>query len=520
MSRILCLWFPRWPLERLLAAQPELRQHNVLLYEQTPQGTLRIVAATAGSARPGMSLAEGLAIAEGKDSEHQSPIHLESHDPWADRQALVDLAEACRCYSPTVGIEDAPRPDCLFLDLTGLAHLHRSEAALIEQMIGKVSSRGYMPSAAVAETIGAAWGIAHCGASENPQSAIRNPQSLSSLPVVALRLPEETLILLSRLGLRRVGQVESLPREALISRFGPQLLLRLDQMFGRAAETLLTPRVAPQFAAELSFEAPVEDRETIEAACQALIKQLVPCMAARQEGAVQLECRFDGEGATPVRLMISLYRPSASAQHLWELLKLRLESLRLSQPVSTVHLEVLASAPLVWQQQELFATSRRENLTPQVNVLIDRLSNRLGRQAVLRPVLLRDAQPEHACQYLPVAGEMARAAKPHAAKRGRAKQTLPMRSRALAQDERPLCLKNPPRAIKVGLTSEQFPQSVRLAGREHELSRVWGPERIETGWWRSGLVRRDYYRVETITGSRYWIFHDLRRDLWCLHGVF
>ncbi len=35
--------------------------------------------------------------------------------------------------------------------------------------------------------------------------------------------------------------------------------------------------------------------------------------------------------------------------------------------------------------------------------LVDRLSNRLGSQAVLRPWLLAGAQPEFACQYQPLA---------------------------------------------------------------------------------------------------------------------
>jgi len=48
----------------------------------------------------------------------------------------------------------------------------------------------------------------------------------------------------------------------------------------------------------------------------------------------------------------------------------------------------------------------------------------------------------------------------------------------------------------------------------------WGPERIETGWWRGSLTSRDYYRVETASGHRFWIFHNLRDRQWYLHGEF
>jgi protein ImuB len=60
----------------------------------------------------------------------------------------------------------------------------------------------------------------------------------------------------------------------------------------------------------------------------------------------------------------------------------------------------------------------------------------------------------------------------------------------------------------------------RLAGQEERVARVWGPERIETGWWRSRLVRRDYYQVETIAGARYWLFRELASGSWFLHGKF
>ncbi|PMZ87784.1 DNA repair nucleotidyltransferase, partial [Pseudomonas sp. FW305-42] len=46
-------------------------------------------------------------------------------------------------------------------------------------------------------------------------------------------------------------------------------------------------------------------------------------------------------------------------------------------------------------------------------------------------------------------------------------------------------------------------------------------ERIESGWWDGGDVRRDYYRIETCDGLRGWAFRDLAAPgpLW-LQGWF
>jgi protein ImuB len=278
-------------------------------------------------------------------------------------------------------------------------------------------------------------------------------------------------------------------------------------------------------AAECSFETPIEQREVIEEACRRLVQQVAAPLAARQEGAVQLECRLDCPPGEPVRATVGLFRPSASAKHLWEMLKLRLEPLRLSDAVTAVRLEVLARAPLAWQQQELFDADRRRNAARQTAMLIDRLSNRLGRQAVVRPVLLSDAQPEHACIDVPLAGDVAtrvsrRTPQTRQAKRSRSGALSRRHTVTAGEDERPLCLKRQPLPLQVRQTHSGAPRAFRLAGREHRLTRVWGPERIETGWWRTGLVRRDYYRVETVAGSRYWLFHDLRSNRWFLHGEF
>jgi protein ImuB len=64
------------------------------------------------------------------------------------------------------------------------------------------------------------------------------------------------------------------------------------------------------------------------------------------------------------------------------------------------------------------------------------------------------------------------------------------------------------------------PLGFRHGGEEHKIVHAWGPERIETGWWRGRPVGRDYYRVETTAGRRFWLFRRLRDGKWFLHGSF
>lgn len=64
------------------------------------------------------------------------------------------------------------------------------------------------------------------------------------------------------------------------------------------------------------------------------------------------------------------------------------------------------------------------------------------------------------------------------------------------------------------------PASILWQGQARRVESCWGPERIETGWWRGPMVQRDYYRIEIETGERLWIYCDLESGQWFLHGDF
>jgi protein ImuB len=61
---------------------------------------------------------------------------------------------------------------------------------------------------------------------------------------------------------------------------------------------------------------------------------------------------------------------------------------------------------------------------------------------------------------------------------------------------------------------------VPLHGRA-PLALIAGPERIESGWWDGGDVRRDYYVAHASSGLRLWVYRSREPGGgWWLHGVF
>jgi protein ImuB len=86
---------------------------------------------------------------------------------------------------------------------------------------------------------------------------------------------------------------------------------------------------------------------------------------------------------------------------------------------------------------------------------------------------------------------------------------------------RPTRLLSPPQAIEViALAPEGVPAQFKAQQQTYKVLQYWGPERLESGWWRGPSVRRDYFRVETEQGAWWWIYRDMQTNNWYLHGVF
>src|SRR5437773_5475872 len=128
MKRILCLWFPNWPVQRRVAAAARsaplplrvaTKRESALILHAPIAGKPRVTACSRAARRlgvkPGMLLAgaEALAVGEGV---------FEPHDPRADREALRRLALRCQQFTPLAAVEDAESPDSVLLDVTGCGY--------------------------------------------------------------------------------------------------------------------------------------------------------------------------------------------------------------------------------------------------------------------------------------------------------------------------------------------------------------------------------------------------------------
>ncbi len=251
----------------------------------------------------------------------------------------------------------------------------------------------------------------------------------------------------------------------------------------------------------------------------------------------------------------------------------RLRTVRLSDggrlEVVEVSVSVTACVVMAESQRELFDENPRQD-DRELAHLVNRLACRLGRVHVTTPVVRRGAQPEQAFRFVPLLDRPRRRSSS-----GDALAGMPVLARPLQLFSPPLWLQpepptsEPPLPGEVGRDRASGDSSVRPvrksdAGGSHPVDpfadwnredhppallrrvrrsddrsganrsasrgalvpdvmrivRDWGPERIETGWWRGPTTRRDYWRVETETHQQFWVFRDLRTGRWYLHGTF
>lgn len=226
------------------------------------------------------------------------PLQVYPADPTADRDALLRLCRWAGGYAPLVApFGPAEAGDGLYIDVAGASHLRGGEASLVDDLTDRLA-RGHIPARiALADTPGAAFALASHGGVDRivvpPGGAA---EALRGLPVEALRLDPGTVSGLKRLGLRRMGELDALPRGPLARRFGEALLLRLDQALARRPEPLAPLSEAAEYAAARGFLDPIGRQSDIVRTARDLMAEIAPVWSGT--GSVPVPCASPCTGST------------------------------------------------------------------------------------------------------------------------------------------------------------------------------------------------------------------------------
>jgi len=422
--------------------------------------------------------------------------------PTEDEASLWRLALWCVRYSPLVTPDP---PDGIFIDVAGSAHIFQGEDALISDLHTRLAAQNIASKAALADTPGCAWGLARYG-SPGVISQGRSSEAIASLPVAALRLSSAVISSLHEVGIERVAQLASKPRASLQMRFGGEVLLRLDQALGSRQEVLssLIPPEVPR--TELRFAEPVADPEDLRRIILKLCETLCVDLEARGIGARRIDLVFLRVDNIAQAARIGLSRPHREPKHISKLL---CERLVVIDPGFGIESATLTATWVesVTERQTIGNHVTSDGSGIDVSQLVDTLGVRLGQNNVFRLAPVQSALPERSIRRVSALNKAAHQDWP---------KNLP----------RPVRLFAHPEKIETIAGLPDYPPRLFIwRNVRHRVTKAEGPERIHGEWWVSDSethLIRDYYRVETPDGSRFWLFrHGTANDDgdWWLHGV-
>lgn len=472
------------------------------------QNALRIAAldeeALAAGLRPGQGLAEARAM--------RPDIAVIEDDPVADRRFLEGLADWCTRYTPLVALDGG---DGLFLDITGCAHLFGGEKAMLDDLLNRLFQLGLKATGAIASAPGLSYAVARFGGGGVvlPEQA---GERLAPLPVAALRLPDATVTLVLKAGLKQVGDLLELPRAPLARRFGPHLVARLDQATGQDEEAISPRLPVAELSAERRLAEPVTGEDDLLAIAGQLAARLKPGLEARGLGGRLFELtlfRVDGHvfhiragAAAPLRderRITSLFAGRFAALH---------DDLDAGYGFDILRLSVRASQPASARQLDLGGEGA-ETSARRADFIGETLA-RFGPDVLVSPILRESHVPERGSGFLPVAEAEDNPLPP-----------VPHPCRAF----RPIRLFRAPELVEaVAEVPEGPPVHFRWRRSFHRVRRAEGPERLAAEWWidGEGAPTRDYYRIEDEDGRRYWLYREglyereTTEPRWFMHGVF
>jgi len=217
-KRYMSIWFRHLLTDWQTLRQPELKDMP-FVFAAPLRNRIIVTAANnlaeAEGVYAGMAAADAKAIAPG--------LKVLDNLPGKQEKLLRKLGLWCIRYTPIVAID---APDGLILDISGCTHLWDDERGYLKELVLKLRGNGYDARAAIADTPGAAWAVARFGRVTPIIAQQKHAETLAKLPPAALRLDEETLERLQKLGFRTIGSFMNLPGRELRKRFGDELLTR------------------------------------------------------------------------------------------------------------------------------------------------------------------------------------------------------------------------------------------------------------------------------------------------------
>jgi protein ImuB len=431
------------------------------------------------------------------------------HDPNEEMKALQEAAYAALRFTPYIVMQYSG----LIAEVSGSLKLFGGLKKLCPLLNQAVAAQGLQLCVGIAPTARGAWLLARSA----PLRTVINGAGtrfrllLDSLPAGLLESAQPHLEAIRGIGCKTLADLQRLPRSGIARRFGPDLPTELDRAYGNSPDPQRWLEVPEYFQQKTALMAQVESVELLSIPVQRMIEQMCGWLTSRYAAVLAFSFVLHHEyslrqphKSTPINIRLS--EQSDDPKHLMILLRERLERTEIVAPVCELELMADEVTAGTHSNLELFPTSQSEATS--LNRFIEKLSSRLGPQALAGLNIIPDHRPECSQRLQPFQPLETRKTNNLSCRK-----IIPEKStRPLT---RPAWLMDTPLKLRLQRQQPFYGSPLKLLA---------GPERIEAGWWDDALVTRDYFIAENELGQLLWIYREYapiaKSNGWYLQGLF
>ena len=475
MDRLACVDVRALPLQLLLRRHPDWAAHPMaVVAEDKPHGLILWVNEKAHRAGvlPGLRYAAGLSLA----SDLRAGVV-----PLAEIDGgVATLTERLTRFTPEVE-PSSEEPGVFWLGASGLDLLYPSLEEWARSIRSDLEAAGFRATVVVGFTRFGSYAVARaCQGTLVFDDFSREQMAARRVPLDRLSLDPDFRDTLSKLGVKNIGALLSLPAGGVHERFGPEVS-RLYRMASGGLSLPLQPRQIPEpLRQTLALEDPEADLTRLCFLIKRLLHPLLEALVIRGEALAELNLRLLLDGVGWREEQIRPAAPTLDVVQLLDLVRLRLETGECSSGIAEIELTAQGS-PATREQLRFFAEQPRRDLDAAKRALA-RLRAEFGDGVVVRARLTDGHLPEAGFAWEPLAEVVS--PKPKEA--------------AL-------------RVLVRRILAKPLPWEPRSGAG------FCGPYIVSGGWWMRE-IHREYSFAETRAGECVWVYYDRDRRQWFLHG--
>lgn len=327
--------------------------------------------------------------------------------------------------------------------------------------------------------------------------------ALHQLSIEQLELEPKALKALWRVGVKTTEQLFALPLKEMAKRFDIQLLNYLGKLQGDFKHGLSFYQPPAQFDVDIELLFEIGNSDILQHPIKRLLVQLQAFLSLRelvtQQITLHLLYRYDDY----IEVRVSRSQGEYKAEKWLSLIKLRLESVKLAEPVVSIRLIADKLRPVILGSRDLFHTQLPQTSPGELLAI---LQAKLG-EAKVKAVTLNDQHhPQFSSGYRELLdGELIEDNEVSSVSEKKRPET--------EVHNRSGDVKSSVHKLRPSL------MAAKATPLRDRVTILHGPERLQTSWWHEHAIQRDYFIARSDSGKLYWVFRTPQKN-WYLHGYF